>query len=379
MQELWKTKLDWDDSLPEAFKNKSKSFQENLKKSDSKVVLYWLRGNIARWKPFVYNRVNEIIEILSATNWKHVKGSENPADLISRKATLAQLKDNHLWWNGPKWLSDTHQLERNTDHNRELTKEELYDAENESKKESQVCHLHTQQSSASDDVIHKLVRDCSTLTKIERSLASGLYLIACNRKDRILTRLTLRELNLARREIIKYSQRIYFQKDLKSLQDRRELHRSSQLHQLQAFQDEESFIRRLQEAPWNFQRKHPILLFAQCKITRLLIEKEHRTLLHASQQLLLASIRQQYWPLNAKILVRQVCRSCVWCVRNNPKRLTQAMGSLPGDRIKPSRAFAITGIDFAGPIITLVNKGRGRKTCKSYVALFISFATKAIL
>ncbi|XP_071573943.1 uncharacterized protein [Temnothorax nylanderi] len=54
------------------------------------------------------------------------------------------------------------------------------------------------------------------------------------------------------------------------------------------------------------------------------------------------------------------------------------MGSLPGDRIKPSRAFSITGIDFAGPIITLVNKGRGQKTCKSYVALFICFATKAI-
>ncbi|XP_071578820.1 uncharacterized protein [Temnothorax nylanderi] len=483
MQELWKTKVDWDDPLPEVFKNEWKSFQENLKevnmlriprivistqkasrfviqgfcdasekaygaciyiqsinettgeitikllcskarvtplkrqtisrlelcsasllakliasvkrairikideicaRTDSKVVLYWLRGNIARWKPFVYNRVNEIVEILPATNWKHVKGSENPADLISRGATPAQLKDNHLWWNGPKWLSDIHQLEKNEEHNRELTEEELYDAENESRKESQVCHLHTHQSSASDDVIHKLVRDCSTLTKIERSLAYCFrFIFNCRkkRKDRILTRLTLGELNLAKREIIKYSQRMYFQEDLKSLQDKRELHRSSQLQQLQVFQDEEGLIRvggRLQEAPWNFQRKHPILLSAQCKITRLLIERVHRTLLHASQQLLLATIRQQYWPLNARNLIRQVCRSCVWCVRNNPKGLTQAMGSLPGDRIRPTRAFSITGVDFAGPIITLVNKGRGRKTCKSYVVLFICFATKAI-
>lgn len=35
-------------------------------------------------------------------------------------------------------------------------------------------------------------------------------------------------------------------------------------------------------------------------------------------------------------------------------------------------------MDFAGPIITLLNKGRGRKTNKSYVALFICFATRAI-
>jgi len=58
--------------------------------------------------------------------------------------------------------------------------------------------------------------------------------------------------------------------------------------------------------------------------------------------------------------------------------LSQVMGSLPSDRVRPSRAFTITGVDFAGPIITLVNKGRGRKTNKSYIALFICFSIKAI-
>ena len=54
------------------------------------------------------------------------------------------------------------------------------------------------------------------------------------------------------------------------------------------------------------------------------------------------------------------------------------MGSLLSDRVQPFRAFAVTGIDFAGLITTLINKGRGRKTCKSYIALFICFVTKAI-
>ncbi|XP_011166516.2 uncharacterized protein LOC105200583 [Solenopsis invicta] len=54
------------------------------------------------------------------------------------------------------------------------------------------------------------------------------------------------------------------------------------------------------------------------------------------------------------------------------------MGSLLSDRVKPSKPFDITRVDFAGPIITLVNKGRGRKTFKSYIALFICFATRAI-
>ncbi|XP_051160005.1 uncharacterized protein LOC127285595 [Leptopilina boulardi] len=54
------------------------------------------------------------------------------------------------------------------------------------------------------------------------------------------------------------------------------------------------------------------------------------------------------------------------------------MGDLPPDRVKPQRAFSVSGVDFAGPITTLVNKGRGRKTNKSYIAVFDCFSTKAI-
>lgn len=101
-------------------------------------------------------------------------------------------------------------------------------------------------------------------------------------------------------------------------------------------------------------------------------------LLHASQLLLLSSIRERYWTLRGRELARQVCHSCVRCARTNPRELAQVMGSLPMDRVRPSRVFSITGVDFAGPITTLVNKGRGRKTNKSYVAFFVCFATRAI-
>lgn len=48
------------------------------------------------------------------------------------------------------------------------------------------------------------------------------------------------------------------------------------------------------------------------------------------------------------------------------------------DRVTPKHPFLVTGVDFAGPITTLVNRGRGRKTNKSYVSLFVCFATKAM-
>jgi hypothetical protein len=53
------------------------------------------------------------------------------------------------------------------------------------------------------------------------------------------------------------------------------------------------------------------------------------------------------------------------------------MGDLPSITIKPTRPFINVGIDYAGPI--LIKQGNKRsKQVKSYIALFICLATKAV-
>lgn len=94
--------------------------------------------------------------------------------------------------------------------------------------------------------------------------------------------------------------------------------------------------------------------------------------------MLLYTIREKYWPLKGRNIARRTVHECKTCFRNNPKTLSQIMGQLPSDRVIPKRPFFVTGIDFAGPITTLLNRGRGRKTTKSYISLFVCFATKAI-
>ncbi|XP_055589123.1 uncharacterized protein LOC129741423 [Uranotaenia lowii] len=77
--------------------------------TDSMIVKHWLASHPSRWQVYVANRVSEIQHITKMAKWNHVAGIENPADLISRGASPKQLRDQSLWFDGPKWLSQQQQ------------------------------------------------------------------------------------------------------------------------------------------------------------------------------------------------------------------------------------------------------------------------------
>ena len=72
--------------------------------TDSTIVLAWLTGNPRRFKTYVGNRISFIIDQLPPDCWRHVAGTQNPADCASRGLFPLQLKDHDLWWKGPQWL-----------------------------------------------------------------------------------------------------------------------------------------------------------------------------------------------------------------------------------------------------------------------------------
>jgi hypothetical protein len=64
--------------------------------SDSMVVLAWLNNSPNTWQTFVANRTAEIQELTAIAEWRHVKGKENPADLVSRGLSPRELVDNEI-------------------------------------------------------------------------------------------------------------------------------------------------------------------------------------------------------------------------------------------------------------------------------------------
>ncbi|GFS81545.1 uncharacterized protein TNCV_3435971 [Trichonephila clavipes] len=74
--------------------------------TDSTIVLAWVGSHASRWKTFVANRVAKIQTLSSATQWHHLSGCANPADLATHGVSSSTLLTS-IWLCGPKFLSET--------------------------------------------------------------------------------------------------------------------------------------------------------------------------------------------------------------------------------------------------------------------------------
>ena len=72
---------------------------------DSEIALHWLASTTKQLKPYVRNRVIEILRFNSVDQWYHVESALNPADLGTRKGAMAIDVDGHSRWSiGPEWM-----------------------------------------------------------------------------------------------------------------------------------------------------------------------------------------------------------------------------------------------------------------------------------
>lgn len=189
--------------------------------------------------------------------------------------------------------------------------------------------------------------------------------------------ITTPELNDSLMLVLRYLQQQYFPEEYKALQKGR-VSPHSNLNLLSPFLHNQ-IIRvggRITNSSLPFDAKHPILLPRSHPFVRTIIEHLHRRHSHAGCQTLLSIIRDRFWVINARSIIRQVVHRCILCYRNKPQLQEQLMGALPRERVEPSHPFAVTGIDYCGPFL-ITQRVRGKGPVKVYIAVFICFTTKA--
>ncbi|XP_018400068.1 PREDICTED: uncharacterized protein LOC108777629 [Cyphomyrmex costatus] len=120
-----------------------------------------------------------------------------------------------------------------------------------------------------------------------------------------------------------------------------------------------------------------MILPPQSHLTQLLVESCHRRTLHGGVQLTLGLLRLRFWIPRGRAIVKQWLHRCVTCTRWRGVTPQPPMDNLPRGRITPARPFLKTGIDYAGPIFIRTTRGRGHRSHKAFIAIFVCLCSKA--
>ena len=341
--------------------------------TDSMIVLGWIRGDPSRWKQFVRNRVVEIQELTDPGLWSHCPGRDNPADLITRGVYAEELTSSSVWFSGPEWLQES------CEHGGEVLLEpEVLPEEAESSAADSA--LVTVAGDEASDVVVNIER-FSSLTRAIRVVGLALKFIrllkqrsaAARKKLGVGTVLTQGELSEAKDCLIRLEQLQAYPDECAALTKGKSLPRHSQIASLCPFLDDSGILRvksRLANSDMSLGEKCPILV-PKGHFADLLIRFQHGLLKHAGVETVLTSLRCEYWIVGVRRAAKRVKRACLACQRQDAAALNAPVAPLPEVRASKAPPFAVTGIDFFGPLFILPKK-------KVYVCLFTCAVTRAI-
>ena len=189
------------------------------------------------------------------------------------------------------------------------------------------------------------------------------------------------ELSAIKWKLVRSIQREHFYEEIATLKEGKTLSKRSKIIRLLPFLDAEGSLRvggRLHHAFIPEGEKHPAIIPNESHLAELLIRDAHQRTLHGGPQLIQSHLLRTFWIVHARNRIRRVTNQCTRCVRFRHQPSQQQMASLPAARVTPSRPFASTGLDYAGPFLLRTSKGRGHKAYKGYVAVFVCMTTRAI-
>ncbi len=296
--------------------------------TDSMIALNWIRSSAQKWKPFVANRVTEIQSLTKLESWSHCDGKHTPTDLPTRGQAVNSLIDNQLWWNGPDFLQSVNPV---VSVDVELPEEEV-NAELRSKFQVAVQFSSTDKREPLLDLcryskLNTVLRITAWVQRFVTNTCSSIK----NRGE-----LSAEELMAAEVYWVRMTQEETFEREMNLLKDGQCVHKDSKIKELKPFLDEKGLISvggRLQLSDLNFREQHPWILPAKHRYCELLIQKCHEKSLHSGTRDTLMQVRDRFWILKGRQLVKQIVGRCPVCKKFKAKPAQQATAPLPRDRV----------------------------------------------
>ncbi|XP_044175961.1 uncharacterized protein LOC114968359 [Acropora millepora] len=305
--------------------------------SDSLTTLQYIANERRRFKPFLANRVNEIREVSTPQQWRYVPTSLNPADDGSRGMELHKLNSKCRWLCGPSFL---------------LRPEEEWPSlsiGSVSEHDSEVQVEKSVMSIIRGSSLDKLLKRFSSWPRLLTIVAWLIRFVNYVQRNGSAVQkggITLPEIRLSTSKVVQLVQRQTFPDELDSLSAGHPVKRQSELCTLSPVVVEGTLRvgGRIHRAPISYEAAHPMILPKKHPVSTLIIRYFHEILGHAGREHVLSCVRQHFWIIQARFLVRQVLRKCISCRRRNEAPLNQIMADLPKQRLTPYIASKISKI-----------------------------------
>ena len=230
------------------------------------------------------NRVSEVLDLIPPTSWSYVGGVDNPADIASDGLYPGKSVASYLWWEGLSWLHQNKQ--------QWPSMPELLDTP-ELSEEKEECQVYWRADCEQQPLLDRF----SNYNWLRRVTAWMLHFVH-NCSSRAGCRITsanqaTNQLLTEEQHWLRRVQQLKFGEEIVTLRKGNPLPRSIKLLPLHSILDNQGVLRvdgRMHYSRLQFDRLHPVLLPGDHELTKLIVRSEHLRLLHASPNLVMASL-----------------------------------------------------------------------------------------
>lgn len=353
--------------------------------SDSQTVILWLQSSERKYKPFVAHRIAEILDKSEPSDWHWLPTNLNVADDATRAINPPRFSTDSRWLRGPEFLYQPEHLWPHC--NKPLVTETL-DEEIRQRlhlaKEVSIFHIDFSKYSSFLKLkrvvawAHRFISILLKRIKKKTTEDTTAHIMPYSNEAKP-SELTVAEIAFAEKVLCRQAQHDAFSAEMSLLRRGEYVARSSVIYQLTPCLDDDNILRvngRLDAAQClPIEARRPIILPQRHPLTQLIVHHYHHKMHHQNDSLTINEIRQRYWIVHIRAVLKNVKERCHKCKLSRAKPKQPLMGQLPPDRVTPFvRPFSYTGLDFFGPLQVTM----GRRHEKRWVALFTCLTIRAV-